>query len=277
MGGIVLPGTAPSASGPALDNLYEDVLPDFKRRCVLMEVYGDQDTGKSYFATTAPDPICYIHFYEKVDGLLEMAAARGKVVRQCKIGDILRGESKQVIELAEVAATRLERAITGAYEWARSIVVDTHPEAWQVIQLAKLGGLTPETKDEDLVRKGQLIYAELNARWASLMKEFRLNADRYNRTNLILIGQTTAEYKKVAGSNRAENTGRKVSAGQKLMPYLMDVRLHTYFNNGVYSAVCEKPWFNDAARGAEFSSESMDLDFASVMARITKTSEKEWQ
>lgn len=286
MGGIILPSSAASHGDRAVgssanatppSDLYEDVTSEFTRRCVLMEIYGDTDTGRSTLALTAPGPICYVHFYEKVDGLLQDVVQRGVRVRQCKIGDILRGDSKQVIELAEIAAARMEQAISGAYSWARTIIVDTHTEAWQVVQLAKLGGLTPETKDEDQVRKGQLVYAELNARWASLMKEFRKHADEDNRTNLIFIGQTSAEYKKVAGSNRAENTGRTVSAGQKQMSYFMDVRLRTYFKNGVYSAVAEKAWFNDSARGAEFTSEAMDLDFASVMSRITRTSEKEWQ
>lgn len=277
---IVLPGAgAPTKlaapGGASVDNLYEDVSAEFTRRCVLMEAFGDEDTGKSHFALTAPGPICYVHFMEKVDGLLEEAAASGKVVRQCKIGDVLRGDPKQVIELAEMAARRLEAAITGAYSWARTIIADTHSEAWQVIQLAKLGGLTPDTKDEDQVRKGQLIYAELNARWASIIKEFRLNADRYNRTNLILIGRTKAEYKKVAGSNRAENTGRTISAGHKEMPFDMDVRLRTSYRNGEYLATCIKPWFNDAMRGFEFSGEM--LNFATVMGMITGTDEEEWK
>ena len=273
--GIVLPGTLPKSAPTPADNLYEDVTSDLTRRCVLMEVCGDADTGKSHFALTAPGPICYVHFMEKVDGLLEGAASRGVTIRQCKIGDVLRGNSKAIIDLAEVAAQRLELAITGAYEWARTIIVDTHTEAWEVVQLAKLGGLTPDTKDEDQVRKGQLVYAELNARWASMMKEFRINGVKYNRTNLIFIGQTKAEYKKVAGSTRAEATGRTVSAGQKQMSFHMDVRLRTYYKNGVYSATCEKPWFNDAMRGFEFSGDDM-LNFPVVMSMITGTDESEW-
>lgn len=281
--GAVAPSTTPAAPGGAsasanavtLTNLYQDVGSEFTERCVLMEVFGDEDSGKSHFSLTAPGPIAYVHFMEKVGGLLPDAVANGKVVRQCKIGDVLRGDSKQVIELAEAAARRMELAISDAYGWARSIVVDTHTEAWQVVQLAKLGGLTPDTKDEDQVRKGQLVYAELNARWASIIKEFRLNADRDNRTNLIFIGRTKAEYKKVAGSNRAENTGRTVSAGHKEMPFDMDVRLRTSYRNGEYVATCVKPWSNDAMRGFEFTGEM--LNFATVMAMITGTDEEEWR
>lgn len=278
--GIILPGVSNQRYEDAAINsstnadLYEEVSAEFTRRCVLMEIYGDQDTGKSTLATTAPGPICYVHFMEKVDGLLEAAAQRGVVIKQCKIGDVLRGTTERVMDIAEEAAARMEAAITGAYPWARTIIVDTHTEAWQVVQLAKLGGLTPDTKDESLVRKGQLVYAELNARWASLMKEFRINADRSNRTNLIFIGQTSAEYKKIAGSNRAENTGRTVSAGQKQMPFFMDVRLRTHYRNGEYSAVCEKPWFNDAMRGFEFTGEQ--LNFAEIMSMITGVDANEW-
>lgn len=257
--------------------LWEDVPDDDNRRCVLMEAYGDTDTGRSTFALTAPGPIAYIHTYEKVGGLFQPIKKAGKEVRPCKVGGVMRGSTEEVMALASAAAARLEHAIADAYSWARSIILDTHTEMWQIIQLARLGSLSRDERKEKDIQKGQLVYAEINARWKSIMKHHRVQADLTNYTNLIIIGQTTEEYKKVPNShsNAKQATGRTIAAGMKETGYLCDVRLRLKRSReSEFSAVIEKPWNAGHLRGFEVEGEQ--LNFADIMGMITETDASEW-
>lgn len=250
------------------------------RRCVLAEVFGENDTGKSTLALTAPSPIAYIHTYEKVDFLLEAAVSAGKELRPCAVGGPMRGSTKLNMDEAEKQVKRVEAAVTDAYSWARSIVLDTHSKLWALYQLARLGSLTFDDRTSTDQKKGQLVYAEINARWLSLFQQFRVQARTTNRTNLIMIGRTAEEYK----GNVA--TGRRISHGMKENAGEFDVRLRTKVErkptteNGklrfedVYSATIEKPWAKGSMRGEEVSGPM--LDFSVIMSMLTDTDLESW-
>jgi hypothetical protein len=278
--GTASPTPTPSRVGTY--SLWDDVPTAFTGRCTVMEVTGESDSGRSTFAFTAPGPIAYIHPYEKLGGLAERAAESGKVVRVCPIGAITRGSTDEVMAIAETQACRLENALNDAYTWARSIVIDNHPEVWQILQLARLGSMNRDDRNSADNRKGQLVYGEMNARWNSIFKQYRINADKFNRTNLIIIGKLEDEY---AGNTK---TNKRVPKAQKDTLSLIDVRLQTKCElvtppgsprgtppDSVFSATIVKPWFNGDLRGFEVP--GIMLNFATVMAMITNTPSSEWE
>lgn len=255
-------------------HIWEQVSPELTRRCTLVEFWGGSDTGRSTLASTAPGPMAYIHGYEKVDGILEKIKREGKDVRVCKFGGALKGKTEEVQKLAQVEADKMEQAILDAYSWARTIVLDTHIEAWRIIQLARIGTLTQAERSDKDTRLGQLIYAEINNRWMNLFKLFRVQAEENNRTNFIIIGGEKEEYKKVAGGTRAQATGKMVRGGQKDVYSQCDLVIKTTQKNGEFSAVIEKPWYNNDVRGVEIPSEL--LNFPEIMSLVTETDVGEW-
>jgi hypothetical protein len=280
----VQPSPSPVASAAGVvpsSSLWEDVPTVFAGRCTVMEVTGESDTGRSTFALSAPGPIAYIHPYEKVGGLFERTAATGKVVRPCPIGSISRGSTDAVMATSETQAAKLEAALTDAYKWARTIILDNHPEVWQILQLARLGSMNRDDRSKDDNRKGQLVYGEMNARWNSIFKQYRINADKFNRTNLIIIGKLEDEY------NGKDKTGKRVPKAQKDTLSLIDIRLRTRCDlvvppgsprgtqpESVFTGVIEKPWFAGDMRGFEVP--QIMLNFATVMQLITGVPAEEW-
>jgi hypothetical protein len=266
--------SSPLVSSVASGKLWEDAPLELTRRCVLKEVYGDTDTGRTTLALTAPSPIAYIHGHEKVEGVLQLAKRKGKDIKVCCFGAVFRGDNEQIQQLASSYVDRVEAAVSDAFNWAHSIVIDTHPYLWQVYQLAKLGSLTREGRSASDNKKGQLIYTEINNRWRSLMTEFRVRAGTDNRTNLILIGQTTAEYKKIEGKSQA--TGRTVRSGQKEVGFMCDLIVRTKRNKmtGEFTGTIEKPWWNNAVRGLEVPQEI--LTFSQIMSLVSEVDESEW-
>lgn len=271
-----------SSSSPlasATSDLWEDVSTHLTRRCVCLEIYGDTDTGKSTLALTAPGPIAYIHAHEKIEGIIQ-SARRKKDIRACKFGGVFRGNPDEVQALANASVQRMENAMSDAYRWARTIILDTHTECWQVYQLARLGSLTRSDRNEKDNRMGQLVYTEINNRWQSMLKEFRIRQEeplQDKPTNLILIGQTKDEYRKSTNTGKTESTGRTIEAGQKGVKFFCDLIIRTKFNKreDKFSALIEKPWYNGEVRGEEIEQEFMT--FPQILGLVTEVDPEEWE
>lgn len=282
------PITNGSLSTPIVDLSqlsWEEVDTEFKTRASATVIFGPTDSGRTHLALTAPGPIAYLHSYEKVDGQIQ-EARKSKIVKVHKFGGILRGNRDQVQQLAEIEVQKFEYFLSEAYKWARSIIIDTESKLWEIYQLAKLGSLSRAQRSEEDNKKGQLIYTEINARWTSMLTEYRVRLDnplQNRQTNLILICKTTDEYKKVlssTGKSTSVATGKEVRKSQKETGYFADVILRTYCKDDKkkgkeFSAIIEKPWMNNLVRGEELEDEM--LDFSRIMAMITETDEEEWQ
>lgn len=264
------------------DFQWEEVSTEFTIRSVALGIYGDTDTGRTTLALSAPGPIAYVHAYEKVDGLINRMRQE-KLIRQHKFGDVMRGNLDEIQSIAEEEMTKLETAISQAYSWARSIVMDTETAAWELAQLARLGTMTFAERDSKDQKKGQLVYQEINNRWHSILSEYRIQRDTAITegripTNLIIISKTKEEYKKSKlspGDARSSATGKTIRAGQKNTAFFCDVMIRTYCENQRFTAIVEKPWWNNAFREVEFSDEL--LNFPEIMGLITETSSDEWR
>jgi hypothetical protein len=278
----------------------------------MMEIAGPTDTGRTTLALTAPGPIAYIHSLEKWEGLIQDRIKHTQI-RMRSFRDSFQGNPDQVQIEAAKDVSMVERAVFDAYNWARTIIIDTHTSLWVTYQLAELGSMVREDRDSASNKKGQLIYTKINNQWQAMLKEFSVRADnptQPNPTNLIIIGQVGEEYR----GNKA--TGRMVSKGQKGVGYACDVRVRTFrevdgssplagvaspligasssssllsrpdpdedINAGAleseFMCVVEKPWYNNDVRGMQFPNVICEeLSFAGIMSVITDTAKEEWE
>lgn len=264
------PGTAAISTPPVISDIatgWETITDEFTRRTALVEVYGDTGTGRTAWALSAPGPIALIHCSEKIDGLVQRVAANGKVIRAHNFGStVFRGSPEVIAKQADGVWRLMQERFHEAFSWARTIVVDTHTDAWELIRLARFGSLKPSGGRIDAN------YGPVNAEFKTMLSAFRGQTE----TNVIFIGKTTDEYVKSKSAAMGERTGRTISSGMKQVPFIVDVRVRTHhtFEDEDFRSVIEKGWFNAHSEGSELTNE--DSTFPMVMGLVTGTDPDEW-
>lgn len=256
--------STPSSAGPIHWDIPKGV---FSRRVVFMDIWGDTDTGRTSLALTAPGPVALIHANEKVD-VAEEVKAKGVDVRLFNFGGVIEGDNPDDIAASAMPLwQRFTAVVADAFTWARTIIIDTHTEAWELERIAYFGGYKPESGRTDAN------WGPLNFEWKRLFaRQFRAQ----DRTNLILIGQSTNEYTETTGSKMGKSTGKTIWSGQKHTKFMVDVRVRTSRDgDGGFVATIEKGWNNAASEGVEFKDRR--VQFAKIMATVTKTEEGEWK
>lgn len=261
--------TTPTGTGPVQ---WEDFGSTFTRRVSFTEVYGDTQSGRTYFAFTAPGPVCLLHATEKIPGVVEPFVAAGKVIRGFNFGGTFRGTAREIADQARRNWDGFVAAFYDGLTWARTIVVDTHTELWELLRIAEFGDVKPDGGRVDTN------YGKINGEWKNLFREFRFQ----DRTNLILIGQTADEWVSSPGGKQDKRSGKTVRAThQRQVPYMADVILRTRFEVGGeeegerrFSVTIEKAWMNADAMGMELRGKR--ASWPSVMAQVTKTERGEW-
>lgn len=238
------------------------------RKSCFVEVYGDTGTGRTSWALSAPGPIALLHAAEKLEGVVQRYSV-DKDIRMFNFGGVFKGTNDEVSKQSMVLWKKLEDAWYDAFTWARTIVLDTHTEAWELIRLAYFGDLKPSGGRVDAN------YGPVNARWRSLFKHFKTQ----DRTNIVVIGQTKDEYKTEGKSNNGmgQRTGRTIVAGQKEVGFLADVRIRTSFDmsSGTFQSEVQKPWWNGVCIGLELQDDMST--FPQAMSMITETDEEKWR
>lgn len=266
---VVHSSSSPPSDGPD-PSLWKDVPVTLTRRCVCMGIWGGTDTGRSTLALTAPGPIAYFSAQEKTEGLIQDRKRTTEVYEHI-FNTVFRGTPDEIASQASESFAGIERAMLDAWRWARSIIFDTSTDGWVLCQLSEFGTMDRAERDDKANKKGQLAFTGLNLKWESMLKQFRVEADLYNRTNLIWIAKTAPVY------DGPKDTGRLKRAGQKNDSYMADVVLRTRVEQTTnrFTATIEKPWYGGHARGMVVDGD--DLNFASIMAMITSTDRGEWE
>lgn len=247
---------------------WEDAPTEVTTRKVFMRIVGDTGTGRTKLALTAPGPVAFAHAGEKIEGVLQ-AAAKQQKIRVMNFGGSFAGTPQ---DIANQAGPTWNKLVAGAYDaidnWARTFIIDTDTEAWELLRLARFGEMNPKGRTD-------FLYGPVNAEWRSLFKRYR----GQERCSVIAIGQTKEEYveKFMQGKKESARTGRTIQAGQKEMGFMADVVIRTSrdIENGDFIATITKGWFNAMTEGVEFRNE--EIRFSNIMAMITETEESEWQ
>jgi hypothetical protein len=209
-----------------------------------------------------------IHTLEKIPGIIEKYAREKKAAKQrfsvIKLGE--KGKAINRTDLIRVMTARIEKAkaaLDDAMGWARTIVIDTHTDLWEILRLARFGTLTPSGVVSAL-------YGPVNAEWNSIFDPFREDPP----CNLIAIGKTGEQYR------NDKPTGIMEAKGQKDFVYKADVRVRTIKTQKkgeppVFKAVLHKAWMNAQYEGMEFENE--DANFANIMGFVTEVDSSEWE
>jgi len=251
--------------------VWEDAPTEFTPRACVAEIYGPSNSGRTTLALTAPGPIAYIGFHEKVAGIIE-PYARAKSIKTYKAGGVFIGDPDEIMKAAWERMEEFEAYFFAAFESGkfRTVIVDTHVEAWALERLAEFGAPKPDKGRVDTN------WGPINARWLSLLNMARTQTE----TNAIFIGQVEDEWKNDA-KGFGQKTGRQVkiasSAGRQV--YLKsDVVFRTMVDEGGqgFSARVEKPWGNIEMMNAEITVDK-DSGFPMLMSLITGTDQAEWE
>lgn len=247
---------------------------ELERECVFASVYGDTDTGRTSWALSAPPPIALIHAAEKIEGIVQPFAKE----KEIRVFDFSVDLSKtanidEAAALADKAWRRLRAAWYDAFTWARTIILDTDTDAWELIRFAFFGDLKPSSG------RIETNWGPVNAEWLSMFKHFK----HQNRANVIVISQTKDEYTKAAKGKMGERTGKTVRATQKNMGFLSEVVVRMRRDTGgAFTATIEKEWWNGAMYGVKVDGALAEaygrerVDFATVMALITESDVAAW-
>jgi len=204
-------------------------------RSVFMAIYGRTGTGRTTLALSAPGPIALIHAAEKLEGIVQPFVQNGKDIKLYSYGTILpRGDEAKVKAHTKKVWDDFKDAMLDSMGWARTVVLDTHTEAWRLVRAARFGKLT---------QVKPFHYTAVNAEWAALMKQFR-NQDK---CNLIVSGRLRERYK------NDKPTGIMEQSGMKDMDTFSDVIIRTrkkrLKGETTFSAEIEKGWWNAHSEG----------------------------
>lgn len=245
-----------------------------KRSGVIMEIWGPSGSGRTTLALTAPGPIAHIWFHEKVDGVIQAAKGAGKEsrdIRMFRAGGIFRGTPQQIQSDAWEAMCAYEAAYYDAFNWAKTIIIDTHPEAWYLERLAEFGADRPATGRIDRN------WAGINNRWMSMLNKARSQeGDDHSQTNVIFIGQVEDEWKDGEGGI-GKKTGRLVRVSTKASDQVLlksDISVRTDKSRGDFISTIYKGWWNASSEDMELRNEMSN--FGMIMGLVTETDPDEW-
>ncbi len=198
---------------------------------LILAVDGMDKQGKTRFALTAPKPLVYLDFDIGKEGVLEKAdrsdlivAPKPFIFRPSEVSWDLGDSAALSQEMMKRAEPELERfrkvymhALTkpviernGRPLKARTIVIDTGSEAWELMRLVYLGKLT-QVKPHH--------YTEVN----SLMRDLvRMAYD--NDVNVIWVHKIKGEWSENA-EGKARKSGTLLRAGFSDMSFLVQANL----------------------------------------------------
>lgn len=210
-------------------------VPESPRKRIVIAVDGLDKHGKTRFALTAPKPLVYLDFDIGKEGVLEKAPNASAIITSDPFIflpseitfdiDNEEARSKKVMDAADPQLTRFRSTYLdclrkpvlkkpgGRLLKARTLVIDTGSEAWQLLRLCYLGKLTQ-------VRPHH--YVEVNG----LMRDL-VRAAFESDVNVIWLHKLKAEWK-----DNAEGKGRKTGTlerdGFDAMAYLVQANLLCY-------------------------------------------------
>lgn len=222
---------------------------------LIVSVEALEGVGKTTFALTAPGPIAFINFDYGLEGVIEKFQTVKPIYVAAVRLDFMGGKD-QVIAAAEKELVKFETNYQTALRQARSIVIDTGSEMWELLRLAEFGKL-------DKVLPHQ--YASVNQQMTRLIK-LAYDGD----ANLILTHRLKAEW------INDKRTGEFEFAGMKDVPYLVQAHARMWIDGDGYHLRVNKCRQNATVRGLELVNEMINFPFlASII--FPDSSLEDWQ
>lgn len=192
----------------------EQPKPTSNRRLIIA-VAGEEGTGKTSFALSAPGPTMYLNLDTGDEGVVDKYLDKEVYRVKYRISPFAGAdECKKIWE-----RYKQDFAIALKSD-AKTVIVDTATEAWELHRLARFGKLAQVLPEH---------YGPVNREHASLLKD----AFDSNK-NLILLHKMTPEY-----VNKV-NTGRLKLKGFSDTPYIVQVNITTEKEQGEFYLYVKK-------------------------------------
>jgi hypothetical protein len=103
---------------------------------LVFRSYGPEKTGKNHFGFTAPGPIAVLSFDIGLEGTVEKFLRAGKDIRYVEY-EFAKNDVSQ--EAAQVMVAQFMGDYAKALEVARTIIIDTETELWDLFRYAEFG------------------------------------------------------------------------------------------------------------------------------------------
>lgn len=258
---------------------WNDIGTEFTDRVVFVDIIGLTGSGRTKFALSAPGPIALIHAHEKIGGLAQSVVKSGKKIREHRFGFAPTGNMEA--DRAKATAVWLDfrsKFVDAQDNWAKSIVVDTGNEAWELARYKAFGQEAPKGNRMDM------LYGPVNRDFRNLFNErFRLQ----NKCNLLTVHQMGDKWvdRLVDGTMKSFRTGgMERKGGFREIPIMADVIIEMVRGDTdlSFNAIIRKGYFNASVEGMLINGSFMQdlgftgLNFPSVMAMIAETPESDW-
>lgn len=188
---------------------FEKVSTEIKKR-LFLSLQGMEKSGKTNFALTAPGPLGLLNLDRGLEGVVHKFAG-SKVIMEKKIdypNFDPRMDPAKIMALYAKPWDEFLAAWNFALKNARTVVVDSFTEAYELIRLARFGKLT-----QVMPHHYQLVNSEINS---------MMNVAYSSNANIILIHKLKDEY---VANNR---TGKKEFSGQKDVPFKVQINIETF-------------------------------------------------
>lgn len=190
--------------------------PEYGKR-LIVDIAGEEKTGKTHFGLTAPGPVFMHSFDIGTEGVLEKFVAQGKRIMVAEYQLTLQpgeGTDKQVADAANhVWEQFVENFRDGlASAGQGTTLVDTGTEMWELIRLARFGRLVQIMPHH---------YTSLNKEMQGLIRE------SYNHNgSTVYTTKMKPEWESYIGPDgkeKSRKTGRMERSGFKDMPFQVQV------------------------------------------------------
>lgn len=199
-------------------SLFRSVGESLAFRSGIIELVGDGFTGKTALALSAPGPISYMSSAETARGQLERARRRGAEIYEHNFGkDVftagLTGSRDEVKKAAGPVFRDAVAAFIDSLKWARTLIIDTHPDLYLISRYAEFGGAKNAPS-----KTAQLEYEDINTCWLSLMSAAYAETERRDLL-FILTCPIEDEWESYVdpedGKKKRRATGRKARVRHK--------------------------------------------------------------
>jgi hypothetical protein len=244
---------------------------------ILLNIEGDEKTGKNHLAFQAPAPIAYFNISDRSNSkLLRRCAKRGVKVYHSfyklpesdnllRVRDPKKIKEHQAIAREEWLRLRADYTAFLKSPETRSGVIDTGGKLKSLIELYRFGKL--------------LEIPPMLRSWANNDFMYLFVLARKYKKNLILLHRLADEWKRGKGESHDAPTGKRVLQGHKQVPFEVDANVRTWRKDGhdgpVFGATVMNSGDVGESAGAELEGE--ELSFAKVAALVKGTKEAAWR
>jgi hypothetical protein len=218
---------------------------------LIAAVCGLEKTGKNHFAFTAPDPIALLSLDFGDEGMVEKfvdgtVASKTILSKSYKIPSGRRDPNEMIKDSLPIWE-EVKKDFLYALDNARTVVVDTETEQWELIRLARLGRLE-QVKPHH--------YGPVNREY----KETFIKASYESNANVIFLQRLKKEY------INDKTTGRYEQAGFSGIPFDVQVNCRTFIDDqGQFSLFIDNCRQNGLLRGTFLTGDILNFPTLAMM------------